>query len=113
MKTSIDKDLINIENIDVNPDNIDTSNVDCNTIFENRKTDIVRELRIKYNELGMFNNQINCIINLLTNSDFFDTSIALETLEKIDIEPSVRAKNKEKLSRSIQAGIRGIFTCMF
>lgn len=112
LKTSIDKNLINIENINVNPFNIDTSNVDCNAIVENRNADIVNQLTSKYNELGLPKNKVDCIIMNLKSSNFFDTTIALETLEKLDIEPSVRARSKEKLSSSIQAGIRGIFTCV-
>ncbi|CAG9798992.1 unnamed protein product [Chironomus riparius] len=112
LKTSIDKNLIKIENIDVNPYNFDTSNVDCNAIIENKKNDIVRKFRAKYNESGLSQNKINCIVNNLNESNFFDTTIALKTLEKIDLEPFVRAENKRKLSNKIEAGITGIFSCM-
>jgi hypothetical protein len=40
LKTSIDNNLIDIKNIDVNPNNIDTSVINCEAIIESKNVEI-------------------------------------------------------------------------
>lgn len=112
LKISLDENLVDLGDIDRNPGNLDTSTIDCDKVVSNRKAEIESQLRKKYSEMGISGNKADCVLDKLNERKFVDTTIALETLERLDLDPSVRARNKNKLSESLQAGIMGIINCL-
>jgi hypothetical protein len=113
LKTSIDKNLIDIGDFNINPHNIDTSKVDCDAIIEDMKTESNEKIRSEYKKKGISNDKVECVMNSLKNSQFFDVLIAISGLEKNNIDPAVRAQNKEKLNSQLQSGFIGLFSCFY
>lgn len=111
LKISIDKNLIKVGDFDINPHKIDTTNVDCSKILEDRKAEIDQTLRDEYEKKGLPNNSVECVIRNFRSSRFYDVTIAIECLEKNDFDPAVRAENKERLAPQLQSGISGLFSC--
>ena len=113
LKTSIDKKLINIGDFNINPYNIDTTKVDCDAIIESKIAEIDEKLKSEYKKKGLSGRSIDCVVKNFKKSGFYDVTIAIEGLEKNDIDSAVRAHNKDKLSPQLQSGILGLFSCFF
>lgn len=112
LKTSIDKNLLQIGNFEINPYKIDTTKVDCGKIIEGRKAEIDEKLKTEYKKKGLPDRSIECVIRSFRNSNFYDVTIAIECLEKNNIDSAVRAENKKRLSPQLESGINGLFSCL-
>lgn len=112
LKNSLDKNLIKIQNIDRNPDNIDTSMVDCDALVKSKIDLLKDDMKKKYEEQGLGGPQIECTISKLTEGNFPHTMIAIGVLEKLNLPRDVLQKNKEDLSASMQHAMLGVFRCV-
>jgi hypothetical protein len=111
LKASIDHKFVDIGDININPQNIDTSKVDCNKIIEDSKADFYEQLRDENTQMGYENDKVDCIINSFKNSQFFEISLALNALESNPIDSAVRAQNKDKLNKKLRSAMFRTFSC--
>ena len=97
LKASIEKNLINAENINVNPLNVDTSDDECSTIMNSIMSEYEEQVRNKYKQDGKTNSQIDCVMNLYKNAQHFDFLIAKDSLEKNQMDVSIRRTHIGKI----------------
>jgi DNA-binding protein H-NS len=108
----LDNNVITLDNFDRNPEKIDTSNLDCKTIVENKLKKLKADVKKAYEEKGLRGPKIECLVNKFTDSHL-NIMLGMKELEKLDITPAQRAQNKGRLEESLQGFLQTIFACVF
>lgn len=102
LKNSIDKKLINVGEVKMNPENIDIHNLNCDEFIQNHMNEVIRNLRKVFEEKALRTDQIDVLINILKTGNFFDVQIAIVVIEKLDISLELLRENKQGLARILE-----------
>lgn len=101
LKYVLDNKFIETQaNININPDNIST-NVDCNPIIEQEKTKKRNEMRTAIEKRVELESGLQCILKKYDELNVFDTYIAGEVLETLDIPVEDKIRNRDQLFNPI------------
>jgi PAB1-binding protein PBP1 len=95
----------------VNPKKISTSNVDCPAMIKNNRLEREKNLRKSLEEKKLSHDKIQCIMDKFQIDRAFDSNLALEVIEHLDISLEDKRRNRENIAKKLEAFIKSIFVC--
>lgn len=110
-KFVIESKLIDVKNVDVNPKKISTSDIDCQAMIKERKTEREKKLLETLRNRKLTDEQVQCIMDKFQIERAFDSNLALEVIDQLDVALEVRRKNRENIAKQLENFIRAIFIC--
>lgn len=110
-KFVIESKLIDVEDVDINPKKIVTSNIDCTTMIKNNRIERENKLMETLENRKLPKEQIQCIMDKFQIERAFDSNLALEVIDQIDVTLEVRRINRENIAKRLENFIKGIFLC--
>lgn len=113
LKLILDNKLIETETfINANPFYISTDDVDCGAIIEQEKSKQKNEIQANVEKIHKPGIKMQCILDKYDELKFFETLIAFETLDLIDIPLNEKLSNREKLSQLFARFSSSLFACV-
>lgn len=101
------KKLLPLENVELNPKGIETTNVNCDAIIQEEHERVEKDIRL---QLGDKPNVVNCIMEEFKNKNFYDDEIRLLVLNYLEFPKEIKeaeaVKTREYLSATYWAGFR-------
>jgi hypothetical protein len=107
-----DSNLISLENVEENPNNIDTTNINCDEIIENLKDKNEAKVRKDLRAESISESAINCIVKKQKAAKMYDIAIALEVNDRVVTSLAHKKRNIELLTEKV-SGFGSILTCFF
>lgn len=111
-KFVIESKLIDVKDIDVNPKKIVTSNIDCKTLIKNNRIERERKLLDTLKTRNLSKEQTQCITDKFQIERAFDSNLALEVIDQLDVSLEVRRVNRENIASRLESFIKSIFICV-
>lgn len=111
-KFVIESKLIDVKDVDVNPRKISTSNIDCQTMIKNNRLEREKKLEQTLKSRKMPKDQIQCIMDKFQIERAFDSNLALEVIDQIDVTIEVRRINRQNIAKRLEKFINAIFMCV-
>lgn len=91
-------DLLPLKNVNLNPNGIETTNIDCRAIIRKERRSNEQDLRDTTKE--KMPNSINCVMDVYKNNNVFDTSIATRVLEYVELSKEIKdAESKKNVNK--------------
>ncbi|CRL02763.1 CLUMA_CG016114, isoform A [Clunio marinus] len=110
-KFVIESKLIDVDNIEINPKKIATSNIDCQTLIKNNRIEREKKLLDTLKTRNLSKDQTQCIIDKFQIERAFDSNLALEVLDQLDITLEEKRINREKIAKQLENFIKAVFMC--
>lgn len=110
-KFAIEGKLIDVKDVDVNPKKIVTSNIDCKTMIMNNRIERENKLLDKLKTKSLSKEQVQCIMDKFQIERAFDSNLALEVIDQLDVTLEVKRLNREDIGRRLENFIKSIFLC--
>ncbi|KAG5675510.1 hypothetical protein PVAND_005406 [Polypedilum vanderplanki] len=107
----LDNEIIEVENANRNPENIDISNINCDVIMNNYFTKLQNDVKEKYSTSSEDEGELECIQQKM-NKKNLTTILAVNEIEKLDIPLDEKRRNKAKLEKLTQKYVKDIFSCV-
>ncbi|CRL01698.1 CLUMA_CG014914, isoform A [Clunio marinus] len=94
-KFVIDGGFINVGDININPNNIDTATANCETLLNAARAEAVGGLESTYKGQNLPQAKVDCILKAFGTSKMFEYSTALLVLENLPITSEAKQQNAE------------------
>lgn len=111
-KFVIEGKLIEVQNVDFNPKKIATSNIDCQTMIRNNRIEREKKLLEALKTRNLTKEQLQCVMDKFQIERAFDSNLALEVIDHIDVSLNVRRANREKIAKKLENFVKSIFLCV-
>lgn len=110
-KFVIESNLIDVQDVDVNPKKIATSNIDCVAMIKHNRIEREKKLKETLMSRKLSQDQIQCTMDKFQIERAFDSNLALEVIDQIDVPIEVKRINREKIARQLESFIKSVFIC--
>lgn len=110
-KFVIESKLIDVKNVDVNPKKIATSNVDCPAMIKKNRLEREKKLFETLKRRNLSEDQIQCTMDKFQIERAFDSNLALEVIDQLDVSIEVKRINREKIAVQLENFIKSVFIC--
>lgn len=110
-KFAVDSKLIDLEDVDVNPKKISTSNVDCPEMIRNNRLEREKKLQTTLEKKNLSKDKIQCIKDKFQIDRAFDSNLALEVIDHLDVSLEDKRRNRENIAKKLEEFIKSIFVC--
>lgn len=110
-KFVIDSKLIDVKGVDINPKKITTSNIDCTTMIKNNRMEREKKLLETLKRRNLSQEQIQCTMDKFQIERAFDSNLALEVIDQLDVSIEVKRINREKIAVQLENFIKSVFIC--
>jgi hypothetical protein len=98
-----DNKMLDVNNFETNPNNIDTENIDCDNIFAAKITAYENSVREDFKKDGIVDVRIlDCAIGKYRAAKVLENAVASDVLEQIDISIEDKRRNKQKILESLE-----------
>lgn len=111
-KYANDTNTIQIRNVNINPENIDVSLLDCNPVIEKERERIERKLNKNFKERKLSQAIIDCVMKSIKSGNMFEKIIALNVLNNLKLSLDVKRNNTERISKDIKEISMNILRCV-
>jgi len=106
-----DNSLLPLNNVDLNPKNINTENVDCNDIIDKERAKTVQEIRDKLVATQNGDSIFECVSNAYNKDRIFDWSLAIKVLHIVDLPKETDEYEKERIVKKLVNFAGSTFSC--
>lgn len=110
-KFVIESKLIDVKDIDFNPKKIITSDIDCKTMIKNNRVEREKKLMESLKLRNLSKEQLQCIMDKFQIERAFDSNLALEVIDHIDVSLDVRRTNRARIAEKLENFVKSIFLC--
>lgn len=111
-KFVVESKLIEVTDVDFNPKKIVTSNIDCKTMIKENRIEREKKLLDTLSKHRNFSKeQIQCIMDKFQIERAFDSNLALEVIDQLDVSLEVRRNNRENIAKRLENFIKSVFIC--
>jgi hypothetical protein len=110
-KFVVESKLIDVKDIDVNPKKIATSNIDCTAMIKSNRSEREKKLMETLKKRKLSQDQIQCTMDKFQIERAFDSNLALEVIDQLDVSIEVKRTNREKIARQLENFIKSVFIC--
>lgn len=111
-KFVIESKLIDVTDVDVNPKKIVTSNIDCTALIKSNRIERERKLLDTLKSKNLSREQTQCIRDKFQIERAFDSNLALEVIDQLDVSLEVRRINRENIAKQLENFIKSVFNCV-
>lgn len=112
IKFAIESKLLEVQDVDFNPKKIVTSNIDCQTMIKKNRAEREKKLLETMRTRNLTEDQIHCVRDKFQIERAFDSNLALEVIDHIDVPLEVRRANRERIAEKLEKFIESIFICI-
>lgn len=106
-----DHKILNLNNVELNPSQVETSNLDCNQIVEKHRNESEKELTDKISTLPNGQRILKCVMDAYKNGSIFYSGIALKVLYNLDVPKELKESEKVRLTQKLSEFGLATFTC--
>ncbi len=110
-KYVVDNDLLEVNNLDINPQRIDTNNVNCDYIIDVERSKTEKELSDKLSATPEGQRSLSCVLNAFRSGNMFGYKIALIVLNNLDVTSEVKVEQSNKISVKLGEFAMSTFMC--
>jgi hypothetical protein len=110
-KFAIESKLIDVKDIDMNPKKIVTSTIDCKTLIKKNRIEREKKLLVTLKNRNYSEEQVQCVMDKFQIERAFDSNLALEVIDQLDVTLEVRRINRENIAKRFESFVRGLFIC--
>lgn len=110
-KFVVESKLIEVTDIDFNPKKIVTSNIDCKTMIKENRIEREKKLLDTLKHRNFSKEQTQCIMDKFQIERAFDSNLALEVIDQLDVSLEVRRNNRENIAKRLENFIKAVFIC--
>lgn len=112
VKYAVDKKVLELGNLDMNPQNIDSNSVDCDHIIDIDKRKKEKELTDRSFMRLQEHPSMSCIEDNYRNMKVYDWGIALKLINKLDFSRETKEAEINKIFEKIGKFILSVRTCL-
>lgn len=109
-KYAADHELLPLENVDINPNGIDTTHIKCKAII--RKEHRRQESRVRDRLKEKKRKTKNCVMEAYRNNNIFEYGIMSQVLEYLEFSKEIKDAEANKIAEKIADYSVTIFTCL-
>lgn len=106
-----DNNILDLSNVELNPNRIDTENLNCNQMVEKLKNDSEQELSDKIASLPHGKKILVCVMDAYKTNKIFETGIALKVLYNLDVPKDLKESEKVRLTQILSGFGLATFNC--
>lgn len=110
-KYVVESKLIDTQDIDINPKRIVTTNIDCQAMIKSNQIERQEKLVKSLKSKNLTSEQIQCVIDKFQIERAFDSNLALEVIDQVDVPLEVRRRNRENIAKKLENFIKSVFIC--
>lgn len=103
--------ILDLTNVELNPNQVDSTNLDCNRIIEKFRIDSEKELTDKISSLANGEKISKCVLDAYKNGEIFDSGVALKVLYNLDVPKETKESEKVRLTQKISEFGLATFLC--
>lgn len=92
-KFVIEREMLDFNGVNLNPDNIPTEDIDCETIIKNRKTKDEKFIEDYFVKDNLKENQRTCIRQVFEETNYYDWLLAKYAFAKVETGRTRAAQN--------------------
>lgn len=107
-----DNKVLDLTNVELNPGQIETSNLDCNRMIERFRNESERELHDKILSMRQGQKILDCVMEAYKSGGIFDAGIALKVLYSLDVPKDVNDSERAKLTEKLSGFALTTYTCL-
>lgn len=111
-KFAIESKLLDVKDIDINPKKIVTTDIDCKAMIMKNRLQRENKLMESLKTRQLSKEQSQCIKDKFQIERAFDSNLALEVIDHIDVTLEVRKRNRENIAKRLESFILSIFLCV-
>ncbi|KAG4078508.1 hypothetical protein HA402_009220 [Bradysia odoriphaga] len=108
-KYAADNDLLPLKNVNLNPNDIVTTNIDCEAIIRKERRSQERDVRQKAKE--KMENSVNCVMDAYKENDAFNMGIVMRVLQYVELPNETRDAETEKAATKLAEFTITIMVC--
>ncbi|XP_037032963.1 uncharacterized protein LOC119071944 [Bradysia coprophila] len=108
-KYAADNDLLSLKNVNLNPNNIATTNIDCEAII--RKERRRQEHDVRQKAKAKMENSVNCVMDSYQGNDVFNTGIVMRVLQYVEFPKETRDAETEKAATKLAEFTVAVMVC--
>lgn len=110
-KFVVESKLIDVENVDFNPKKIATSDIDCTTLIKSNRIEREKKLLDTLKARNLTQEQIQCSMDKFQIHRAFDSNLAIEVIDQLDLTIEVKRRNRENIAKNLEIFVKSIFLC--
>lgn len=110
-KFVIESKLLEVEDVDFNPKKIVTTDIDCKAMIKNNRIEREKKLLETLQSRNLTQEQVQCVTDKFQIDRAFDSNLALEVIDQLDVSIEVKRKNRENIAKNLANFIKSIFVC--
>lgn len=107
-----DNSLLAMDNIDLNPHNIDTKNINCDNLIERERNKVANDMREKLASTPNPEQIFECVMVAFNNDKIFDYGLAMRVLYILDFPRETKESEKTRITQKIASFALSTFTCV-
>lgn len=106
-KYVVDRQILKLENVDINPHQIDTDSVDCDDIMDDEQSEIGKSLgktdkkELNKNLSPTEQRDLDCNMDVYRRDNLFDLKVALKVIYYLDIPSQVKKVERNRIAAKI------------
>jgi len=100
-KYAADNKVLPLDNVELNPDNIKTEDVDCSAIIARERRIEERDIRNKLQSKSPA--VISCVMNAYKSDKLFDWGVAAKILDKVDLPKETKKLGRDQLVEKLSS----------
>lgn len=110
-KYVLDNKYLVLENFNVNPKNISTTNIDCDGIINDARNKTRNEYKVVLETKGLADHRILCVMRKFETLKVFDWGLAIAVLERIEASEEEMTRNSNIIEEKYNQIKRSIMSC--
>lgn len=106
-----DNQLLNLDNVELNPHDIASDDVDCNNVIELERKKSFEHVVDKISSLPNAEAMLGCVLDIYKNGNIFDSRIAFKVLHSLDVPKEIKESENFRLNQNLTEFGMSTFTC--
>lgn len=107
-----DNSILAMDNVELNPHDIDIKNTNCDNILEKERNKEENEIRDKLTQTPNAGQILECVMEAYKSEKIFDYGVALKVLYVLDFPRETKDSEKARVAQKVASFAVTTFTCV-